>query len=319
LHKQYSTYIVNLLELVDSKNRIHTNFNFTRTHRLSSSDPNLQNIPRDEIILDETTGESISFRKIFIADDNNILLDADYDQAELVVVSNLSKDELFLNAIKQGKDLHSLTASRLYNIPYEYYIEAKNSENPNDFQKELLLQRYNAKQINFQILYGIGPEALAKNINSTPEEAAELINKFFNDHPRIKDFFEIKRRQLFTYGYVQTISGRIRKFSGIYSTDKGMQSFLLRAATNTPIQGSVADIISLAMIKLCQDKFLRENGVKLILQIHDELIFEMPEENKDEKVFKHIEDILSSIYADKLECPLKSSVSYGKNWYEAKK
>jgi DNA polymerase-1 len=319
LHKQYSTYIVNLIETADSKNRIHTNFNFTRTYRLSSSDPNLQNIPKDEIILNETTNESISFRKIFIADENNILLDADYDQAELVIVSNLAKDELFLNAIKQGKDLHSLTASRLYNIPYEEYIEAKNSDNPNKFQKELLLQRYNAKQINFQILYGIGPDALAKNINSTKDEAAELINKFFNDHPRIKDFFEIQKRQLFRYGCIQTISGRMRKFSGIYSSDKGMQSFLLRAATNTPIQGSVADIISLAMIKLAQDKFLVENGVKLVLQIHDELIFEMPEENKDEKIFKHIEDILSSIYADKLECQLKSSVSYGKNWHEAKK
>lgn len=317
VHKQRSTYLANLIEHADPNSRIHSEFFFTETHRLTSSHPNLQNIPRDGAILPDMAELGISFRRVFSAPPGKILLDADYDQAEINIAANFSKDPVLMDAIKHGKDIHSVTASKLFDVPYEKFVEAKKAENPTPEQQELVALRTKAKTINFQILYGVTAEGLGKRLGVSTDEAAGLIDKFYTQYPKLKKLFEKSVTHLFTHGYVRTIFGRIRKCRGIFTDDDNKLGHLVRIAQNTPIQGSVADIISNAMVRVWEDRELRENGVRLVLQIHDELLFEAPED-LDPKIMKRIEEIMTTADDGKLEISLTVDCHAGRNWKEAK-
>lgn len=315
--KQYSTYLLPLLECADSEGRVHTSFGYTETYRLTSSKPNLQNIPRDDAILPALTKQGISFRKVFSAPKGKIILDADYDQAEICVAANLSKDPVLLDALQRGLDVHSLTASKLFGRPYEEFVAAKKAENPSSEQLELIALRTKAKTINFQILYGVTPEGLAKRLNCSTEEATELINKFYEQYSGVKECFANFTKNMFELGFVRTVLGRIRRASGIFSNDSGVIEHLVRVSQNTPIQGSVADIMMRAMVMLHEDSDLRNAGVRIVLQIHDELLFEAPEDI-DPKYLKRISAIMTEASADVLQIPLSVDCKAGINWQEAK-
>ena len=301
ISKLKNTYTDALQEHISPKTkRVHTSFLLaaTSTGRLASSDPNLQNIP-----IKSEDGREI--RKAFIADKGNILVSADYKQIEMRILADMADVKELKKAFKNEEDIHSLTASQVFNIPIDKVNEGL---------------RRKAKAINFGIIYGITQYGLAKQISVSNHEALDFINSYFKKFPEIKDYMNTTIKSCRTKGYVNNIFGRRIHLKGINDKNFSVRSFQERAAINAPIQGSAADIIRLAMIKLDQlvetDKKFK---AKMLLQIHDELIFECAKEDKAyvQKIVKEIMTSVSSSDYHMFSIPLNVSVNSGLNWGEA--
>ncbi|MEJ5283427.1 MAG: DNA polymerase I [Brevinematales bacterium] len=293
--KLKNTYLDSLPELINPKtNRVHTSFNqtVTATGRLSSSEPNLQNIPiRDEI------GRKV--RMGFVPEDGNILISADYSQIELRVLAHFSQDEALVEAFKSGKDIHRHTASIIFKCSEEEVTEE---------------MRRRAKSVNFGIIYGLQAFGLSKQLGIPVNEAKSFIESYFESFPKVKNFVKEVIEEVKESGEVRTLYGRRRVFPDLYK--KSIQDNLYlsasqRMALNTKIQGTAADIIKIAMIEL--DKKLPENA-KIILQIHDELLIECPE-----NIFEEVKKIVKVVMENccNLNVPLTVDIGYGKNWSEA--
>jgi DNA polymerase-1 len=294
LYKLKSTYIDTLPNLVDSNGRIHTTLiqTTTATGRLASRNPNLQNIP-------VRAGQGKEIRKGFIAPEGKSLLSCDYSQIELRVLAHVSNDENLKDAFYHDVDIHRRTASRIFRIPEE------------DITSEM---RRKAKVVNFGIIYGMSPFGLAQELNIKPEEGGVIIDTYFNTYPEVKEWIDSIIDQTEERGYTETLMGRKRTIPELQSKNRNTREFGKRIAINTPIQGSAADIIKKAMIDI--DEELRKGSIdaKMILQIHDELLFEVGE--------NHVEDAQRLIVgkmekAADLSVPLKVDVGVGKNWFEA--
>lgn len=295
LKKLLGTYIDALPQLINPETgRIHTSFNqtVTATGRLSSSNPNLQNIPiRNE------DGKEI--RKAFIPDDGCIFFSADYSQIELRIMAHLSGDPHMIEAFQKGQDIHAATASKIYKVSLE------------EVTRE---QRSKAKTANFGIIYGISVFGLAERLNVDRKEAKELIDGYFENYPHVKEYMDESIRIARERGYIETIFKRKRYLPDINSRNAVVRGYAERNAINAPIQGSAADIIKVAMVRIYQ-RFLKE-GIqsKMILQVHDELNFSvLPEEQ--EKVKQIVIEEMESAY--KMKAPLRADSGWGQNWLEA--
>ncbi len=295
LSKMKGTYIDALPRLVNPRTgRIHTSFNqtVTATGRLSSSDPNLQNIPiRTEL------GREI--RGAFIPRSGNVLLDADYSQIELRIMAHLSKDRAYVETFREGGDIHARTAARIYNV----------SESRVDQE-----MRSRAKTINFGVIYGMGPRGLAGQLGIPIEEAKRFIDEYFETYPGVKAYIDRAVAEARARLYAETLLGRRRLLPEITSEDGRMRSFSERIAVNMPIQGTAADMIKIAMIRI--DRAIRERGMRsrMILQVHDELVFDVvPEERGaiEELVRESMESALT------LDVPLRVDIGVGRTWLEA--
>jgi DNA polymerase-1 len=263
VQKLQSTYIEPILAAIKSDKRIHADFyqNGTTTGRFSSAHPNLQNLPMgSEYAKDIRAG--------FIAGEGNILVSADYSQIELRVLAMLSGDEKLVETFQEGKDIHAAVASQIFGVP-----ESEVTGN----------QRRAAKVVNFGILYGMGVTALQKNLGSSREDAARFYDNYFKSFPRISAFLENTKHDARTLGYTTTMFGRRRYFPGIKSPLPHIRAFAERMATNAPIQGTAADLVKIAILRI--DEELREQGLAsdahLIMQIHDELVYEVKKEHSE--------------------------------------
>lgn len=295
LYKLYTTYIEGILNSISSDGKIHTIYTQTvaRTGRLSSIEPNLQNIPiRYEL------GRLI--RKAFVPLDNSILMSCDYSQIELRVFAHLSKVPELVMAFVNDMDIHTKTAMDIFHV--------KEEEVTKDMRRK-------AKAVNFGILYGISSYGLSEDLNIKPKEAKEFINKYFETYPGVKEYMDKEIEEAKKNGYVKTIMNRKRIIEELHSSNHVVRSMGERMALNTPIQGSSADILKMAMIKI--DKYFADNNIKstMLLQVHDELIFNVIKE-EEEEVRKIVSNIMENII--KLDVPLKVSIEEGNNWYEAK-
>jgi DNA polymerase-1 len=290
--KLQSTYVEALPKLINQHTqRVHTSFNqtITATGRLSSSDPNLQNIPiRTEL------GKEI--RKAFIAPKGYKILTADYSQIELRIIASLANDEKMIGSFKKGEDIHSRTAAEIHDVPL------------NKVTKEL---RRAAKSINFGIIYGMGAYGLSQDAGISQVEAQEFINKYFQLHKHIKEYIEQTKNTAHKLGYVKTLFGRIRYLQDINSGIFSVRQAAERMAVNMPIQGTAADLMKMAMIAVQEKKL----PAKMILQVHDELVFEV-KEKEAEHLGKEIKKIMENIY--QLNCPIEVHINIGDNWEEAK-
>jgi len=297
--KLKSTYTDALQDHISKKTkRVHTSFLLaaTNTGRLASSDPNLQNIP-----IKTLDGKEI--RKAFVADKNNLLISADYNQIEMRILADMADVKELKKAFKNNQDIHSLTASQVFDVPIAKVTE--------DFRRK-------AKAINFGIIYGITQYGLAKQISVSNEEALSFINSYFKKFPEIKDYMNTTIKTCRKQGFVTNIFGRRIHLRGINDKNFSVRAFQERAAINAPIQGSAADIIRLAMIKI--DKVLEEKKkAKMLLQIHDELIFECSKKDESEvkKIVKEAMTSVSSSDHHMFSIPLEVSINSGNNWGEA--
>lgn len=295
LTKLSSTYVDGLLKLVQSDGKVRSIFKQTetRTGRISSTEPNLQNIPvRKEI--------GRNMRKFFIADGGNILLDADYSQIELRVLASVCGDENMQNAFLSGEDIHTSTAAKVFDMPEEFVTPE---------------MRRAAKAVNFGIIYGIGAFSLAQDIGVSVAEAKKYINDYLNHYPKVKEFMDKTVEDGIKNGYVETVFGRRRYIPELSASNKKLQSFGKRAAMNAPIQGAAADIIKIAMVKVYQRLKAEKINAKLILQVHDELIIESSIEDKEKAKAILGEEMVNAV---KFKVPLITEVKEGKSWYEAK-
>ncbi len=295
LTKLKSTYADGLAAYIGEDNRIHTSFNqtITATGRISSTEPNLQNIPmRMEL------GRSI--RKVFVPRDGCIFMDADYSQIELRVLAHMSGDVQLIEAYRQEQDIHRITASQVFHTPFEEVTD---------------LQRRNAKAVNFGIVYGISSFGLSQDLSISRKEAQAYIEKYFETYPGVKAFLDKLVEDAKVSGYIETMFGRRRPVPELASSNFMQRSFGERIAMNSPIQGTAADIIKIAMIKVW--KALKDSGLRsrLILQVHDELLIETYTE-ETEQVKKILEENMKS--AAQLAVNLETDLHTGATWYDAK-
>ncbi|WP_205401969.1 DNA polymerase I [Streptococcus lutetiensis] len=295
--KLQSTYIVGLQDFILKDGKIHTRYlqDLTQTGRLSSVDPNLQNIP---VRLEQ--GRLI--RKAFVPETSDeVLLSSDYSQIELRVLAHISNDEHLIAAFREGADIHTSTAMRVFGI------EKAEDVTPND--------RRNAKAVNFGIVYGISDYGLANNLGIPRKVAKQYIETYFERYPGIKDYMERVVRDAKDKGYVETLFHRRRELPDINARNFNVRQFAERTAINSPIQGSAADILKIAMINL--DKALVEGGfkTKMLLQVHDEIILQVPKDEL-EAIEKLVKETMES--AIELSVPLVADESAGQTWYEAK-
>ena len=299
LTKLKSTYTDALQNQATKNNtRVHTSYGVanTLTGRLSSNDPNLQNIP-----IRTSNGRKI--RKAFICDPNKILISFDYSQIELRLAAEISGDTNFIKAFKNNEDIHSATASQIFNIKTEK-LDAE--------------MRRKAKAINFGILYGISPYGLAKQLAITNSEAKNYIEDYFNKYPKIKKYMDDQIQFAKTNLYVETIFGRRCNIKSINDKNFSVRGFAERQAINAPIQGTAADVIKLAMIELHKMITADDLDAKILLQVHDELIFEIDEANKEVSIDK-IKNVMENIHLNfkNFEVPLLVDYGFGDNWGDA--
>ena len=295
LAKLKSTYADGLAAYIEDENRIHSTFNqtITATGRISSTEPNLQNIPiRMEL------GRQI--RKVFIPKDGYCFMDADYSQIELRVLASMSGDERLIEAYRSHADIHRTTASQVFHIPFEEVTD---------------LQRRNAKAVNFGIVYGISSFGLSEDLSISRKEAAAYIEQYFETYPQVKQFIDSLVKDAKKNGYAVTLYGRRRPVPELFSSNFMQRSFGERVAMNSPIQGTAADIIKIAMIRVFER--LKKEGLKskLILQVHDELLIETALE-EEEQVRMILEEEM--VHASSLAVELEIDLHVGINWYEAK-
>lgn len=295
LAKLKSTYADGLTAVIQPDGRIHSTFNqtITATGRISSTEPNLQNIPvRMEL------GREI--RKVFVPKDGYVFLDADYSQIELRVLAHMSGDENLISAYREAQDIHQLTASQVFHVPFDEVTP---------------LMRRNAKAVNFGIVYGISSFGLSQDLSITRKEAAEYIEKYFETYPKIKEFLDSLVKDAKQKGYAETMFGRRRPVPELKSSNFVQRSFGERVAMNSPIQGTAADIIKIAMNRVNRRLAEELPDAKLVLQVHDELLIEVKEEDA-----AAAGDILTSEMknAAKLKVELEVDMHQGSSWYEAK-
>ena len=290
--KLLSTYVEPLPKLADEDDRIHTTFNQngTSTGRLSSANPNIQNIP-------VRTDEGIKIRKGFISQDGWSLVSFDYSQIELRVLAELSKDENLLLAYKKDKDLHDLTARKIFFKTDEEQVTRE--------------QRSIAKVINFSILYGKTPFGLSKELKIPVADASQYIKTYFEQYPKVKKFLENVLENARQNGFVETLYGTRRYINNINSSNKNLQAQANRMAVNTVVQGTAANIIKKVMIKL-YDEFKNNDDIKMLLQVHDELIFEVKDE-VSEKYMEKIKEIMEGTIKFE-DIRLRANGSVAKNW-----
>ena len=290
--KLLSTYIEPIPKLADKEDRIHTTFNQngTSTGRLSSANPNLQNIP-------VRTDDGIRIRTGFVAKEGHSLISFDYSQIELRVLAELSKDRHLVQAYQDNQDLHNLTARKIFFKTEEDEISRH--------------ERSIAKVINFSILYGKTPFGLSKELGITVQEASQYITTYFEEYPRVRKFLNIVTETAKLHGFVETFYGTRRYISGINATNKNVQAQAVRMAVNTVVQGTAANIIKKVMIEL-HEEFKNDENIKMLLQVHDELIFEVRDEFAKEYM-KKIEKIMENTVKFK-KVPLKANGSVAKNW-----
>ncbi len=293
LAKLRSTYVIGMLDLIDpNDSRIHTTFNqtITATGRLSSSTPNLQNIP-----VRTKNGRKIRAAFKSKAEDWS-LLSADYSQIELRVLAHMSKDEHLLSAFNQGLDIHTFTAALIFDIP-ENQVDKK--------------MRYLAKRVNFGIIYGMGAYGLARDIEVSHAEAKKFIEDYFKRYPTVQNYLQKQIDHARQFGYVTTLLNRRRYIPQINTKNAMQRSFAERTAMNTPIQGTAADLIKLAMIKVSALLKQGEFKANMLLQVHDELVFEVPD-NELEQVKKIVKQSMENVF--NLDVPVKVDFKSGKNW-----
>ncbi|MBR5115567.1 MAG: DNA polymerase I, partial [Lachnospiraceae bacterium] len=295
LTKLKSTYADGLEGFIGTDGRIHTSFHqtVTATGRISSSDPNLQNIPM-------RTDLGREIRKVFVPGDGYLFADADYSQIELRILAAMSGDQTLIDAYREGRDIHAITASKVFGVPFEEVTP---------------LMRRNAKAVNFGIVYGISSFGLSQNIDISRSEAADYIRQYFATYPGIKAFLDGLVKKARESGYAETLYGRRRPIPDLKSSNFMQRSFGERVAMNAPIQGTAADIIKIAMIRVW--KRLKEEHLKsqLILQIHDELLIETAAE-EEAQVCRILEEEMTG--AAELAVPLIAECHTGANWFEAK-
>lgn len=297
LSKLKSTYVDALPKLVNPKTgRIHTSYNqaLAATGRLSSNQPNLQNIPI-------RTPEGAKIRKAFIPrDEDHLLLAADYSQIELRIIAEISGDEAMLEAFQEGKDIHRATAARVFEVPYEEVTKK---------------QRYRAKTVNFSIVYGAGATNLSQQLEIKRSEAKDLIDQYFRQYQGLQKYMNSIVQEAREKGYVSTLMGRRRYIRDINSKSSLMRSNAERIAINTPVQGSAADMIKVAMINIFNTFSEQNLKTKMILQVHDELVFDVPKVELD-TVRSIIEDKMRHAMPG-LKVPILVGIDTGKNWLEA--
>ena len=295
LTKLYSTYIEGLINSISSDGKIHTIYSqvTARTGRLSSLEPNIQNIPvRYEY------GKMI--RKAFLPSSNSVILSSDYSQIELRILSSIASIDSMIEAFKNGIDIHTKTAADIFNVDIS------------DVTKDM---RRIAKAVNFGIIYGISGYGLSENVGIKPKEAKVFIDNYLNTYPGVKEYMENIKKEAYNNGYVKTLFGRIRTIDELKNTNYMIRMQGERIALNTPIQGTSADIIKKAMIDIDKEFIKRNLKTKMIIQVHDELIFDVPNE-EIEIVKKIVSDLMEN--ACKLEVPLKVDIEYADNWYDVK-
>ena len=293
--KLNSTYIDALLRKMDAAGRVHTSFDQTgtATGRISSSEPNLQNIP-------VRTDMGRMIRKAFIAAPGCRLADADYSQIELRVMAHFSGDEAMRDAFQKGQDIHTRTASEVYGVPMEDVTPA---------------MRSSAKAVNFGLVYGISEFGLARNIGISRKEAGDFIARYFARYPGVKKYMEQAVKTGYETGYAVTLMGRRRHLTELKASNANTRNFGERAAMNTPVQGTAADIIKLAMVRVHDALKEKKLKARLILQVHDELLIEAPQEELDE-VRSILKACMEQVYP--LSVPLVAQIECGESWYETK-
>jgi DNA polymerase I len=295
IHKLKSTYVDALPQLIGRDGRVHTSFNqaVAATGRLSSSDPNLQNIPI-------RTEQGKVIRKAFIAEEGNVLLSADYSQVELRILAHMSGDEDLIETFRRGADIHRATASKMFNIPEDELTHE---------------QRRAAKTINFGVLYGMSAFRLSNELNIPTGQAKDFIEAYFARYPKIQQFLDRTLEEARATGKVTTLFGRVRYIPEIHNRSFTVRGNAERMATNAPIQGTAADLLKLAMIAL--DRKLDESGrgARMLLTVHDEIVIETPDAAA-EPVAGIVKETMENIFP--LAVPLAVDASWGKSWYDAK-
>ena len=295
LTKLRSTYCEGLLKAITADGRIHSSFNQTetRTGRISSTEPNLQNIP-------VRTPLGREFRRFFIAKEGNVLVDADYSQIELRVLAHVANDTQMQEDFRLGRDIHTMTAARVFDMPEDLVTPQMRSR---------------AKAVNFGIVYGIGAFSLSKDIGVSRREAEDYIHDYLRNYKGVADYMERVVEEAKKNGYVETLFGRRRYLPELASSNFNMRAFGERVARNMPIQGTAADIIKIAMVHVRNRLKAEKLDAKLILQVHDELIVECPEAESD-TVKKILEEEMAN--AVQLSVPMLAEAGSGKSWYQAK-
>ncbi|MEO1271647.1 MAG: DNA polymerase, partial [Myxococcota bacterium] len=293
--KLKSTYVDALPELLAEDGRIHTDFNqaVAATGRLSSSNPNLQNIPI-------RTDRGREIRKAFIAPEGWSLLAADYSQIELRILAHMSEDPALLDAFTRQQDIHSRTAAEIFGV--------KPEEVTSD-------QRRAGKTINFGVIYGMGSRRLARSLDISEDQARQYIDSYFERYSGVRDYFDTILEGARAEGYVSTLFGRRRPMKELVSSKANLRALGERLAINTPIQGTAADIIKMAMIQIQNSLDDSELDARMLLQVHDELVFEVPDAQLDtlkDLVVSHMAKVVD------LKVPLVVDVGVGKTWYDAK-
>ena len=297
LAKLNSTYVEGLQAYIQEDGKIHTRFvqNLTQTGRLSSVDPNLQNIPI-------RTQEGRRIRYAFLPEhDDWKILSSDYSQIELRVLAHIAGDKHMIEAFKNNVDIHTNTAMSVFGIT-----------NPDDVTSEM---RRQAKAVNFGIVYGISDYGLSQNLNISRKRAKEFIDRYLEEFQGVKDFMESVVKEAREKDYVETLFHRRRYLPDIHSSNFNLRSFAERTAMNSPIQGSAADILKMAMIELDREMRERKFKANLLLQVHDELIFEVPQDEL-ESLQSLVEEVMEN--AVSLKVPLRADSNVGDNWFEAK-
>ncbi|SEQ65258.1 DNA polymerase I [Granulicatella balaenopterae] len=297
LAKLKSTYVDGLTQFILADGKIHTRYiqTLTQTGRLSSADPNLQNIPI-------RTEEGRKIRYAFLPENkDSVILSSDYSQIELRVLAHISEDKHMIEAFKEGADIHSSTAMRIFGIDHAEDVTSQ--------------MRRDAKAVNFGIVYGISDYGLSQNLNISRKQAKEFIDRYLTEYSGVKQFMEDVVKQAKLDGYVETLFNRRRYLPDLHSSNFNVRSFAERTAMNSPIQGSAADILKMAMLEIDHELTTRQLKSKMLLQVHDELIFEVPQDEL-ELMQSLVSEVMEN--AVSLHVPLKVDSNFGSSWYEAK-
>jgi DNA polymerase I len=295
VQKLLSTYIDALPnQILPVSGRVHSSFNqtITATGRLSSTNPNLQNIP-----IRTEAGRAI--RNAFIANEGWVLISADYSQIELRILAHLSQDPLLIQAFAEDKDIHTQTASAIYGVFPQMVTDD---------------MRRAAKTINFGLMYGMGPHNLSQQLGTSYRQAKEFITAYFRQFPTIKAYMEKTIEKVREFGYAETLLGRRRYLPEIGARNRIVRDAAERTAINTPVQGTAADIIKIAMIAINGKMITNNPNARLLLQVHDELVFEVPQEGA-EKFAQWVVQMMANAF--KLIVPIKVEVGFGKRWSDA--
>lgn len=313
------SFLVPLQTMIDKEGRVHGSFNLnTETGRLSSRNPNLQNQPA----LDK---DRYKIRKAFTCSDGNALIVSDYGQLELRVLAHMTQCKSMIEAFKLGGDFHSRTAYGMYDYIKEAVAQGKvcletgENTDPNvPLIKEVYgAERRKAKVLNFSIAYGKTAQGLAKDFGVSVEEAKDTLERWYADRPEVREWQERTIQYAHETGYTRTLMGRYRKLTHINSKSAGVRSHNERAAINTPIQGGAADIVMMAMLKVHHDKRIKDLGYKMVLQVHDEIMMDGPDVNKD-LALKYVIEDMEHPFKEPLLLDLIVDAKYAKTWYEAK-